>query len=857
MFTKIKYKLLFFFLLVGVIPLIATIYIEYQQVSDTLRQRSFDQLTTVREIKKKKIEQYFNQIRKELSFFSQTTSVIEAMKEFQAAFRAVDTTNLVETSMKAKIKQHYQQELLAKIEVHERDTFHLENILPQHPTTVFLQSQYLIGNKSLFKPHPYHEVHEKYHLNIANFLATYGYYDIFLIDDQTGHIVYSVVKEVDFATSLLTDAYKDTNIGRLFRALRHSGVKNQVLMYDFEPYLPSYLAPAAFIGTPIFEGDTKIGTLIFQIPIDRIDAVMTNNKSWREEGFGESGESYIVGSDYKMRSNSRFIIEDAEGFLAQLKKLNTDSTELQLIEFYNTTVLFQSIHTEAASKAIGNRKGTEIIKDYRGIDVLSSFTPLDIPDVKWVLLSEIDAEEAFAPVYAFAWRSLQRVLVVTVIIVLVSFLIARSISAPIMMLVTKTQEMSKGNLDIRAEITSKDEIGQLAQSFNENAQALKEQHNALLEKQNEITQQMEEISTQSETLRTANEEIALRNEELRQNMEEIESQRDDIIQKTTMLEHQKEEIAVQAENMKEINAELEEQNQLLEEQRLQTELKAQQLKEAKQQVEQILEDLQEKQRIIERSNKDTFASINYAKRIQDAMLPPIEEIQAQLPESFIFYEPKNIVSGDFYWFAQKDQKIFIAAVDCTGHGVPGAFMSVIGHDLLHEIILTEGTSAPDSILNALHQGVRTALKQEVSKIRDGMDIALCVIDTEANILSFAGAGNPLYYVEQGEMKVIKGNNDCIGGFQKAKKRQFQMHQVSLEKDNPQASRMFYIFSDGFQDQFGGKHDEKFMSKRFRNFLHSISFMPIDLQYQKLKEEFFEWKGKQTQTDDVLVIGFRI
>ncbi len=860
MFTKIKFKLLFYFLLVGILPLTITMYLEYQDVAQTLRKRSFDQLTTVREIKKKKIEEYFSQIRQEIGFFAQSTVVIDAMKDFKTVFHQIKPEDLPTDAIE-NLKKYYQDQLLSKIAHHKSDTFRLSNVVPTNPKSIFLQSQYLVGNKNLFVPHPYHKVHEKYHVSIASFLKTYGYYDIFLIDDQTGHIVYTVAKEVDFATSLLSDAHANTNIGRLFRQVRYSGIKNNILMCDFETYLPSYLAPAAFIASPIFEGERKVGTLIFQIPIDRIDAVMTSNKAWEEEGLGKTGESYIVGSDYKMRTNSRFIIESPETFFTQLKEFNIDSLETNLIQFYKTTVLFQTIRTQASIKAISNQTGTEIIKDYRGVEVLSSFTPIKIQDTKWVLLSEIDADEAFEPVYIFAKRSIATVLVVGIIVVILSFLIARSIASPVLRLVEGTKEMSNGNLDVKVKIHTRDEIGLLANSFNKTAISLKAQRDDILEKTHEIEQQMEEISMQAENLREANNDVLMKNEEMRQNMEEIEAQRDDILEKTAILKQQKEEIQVQAENMRSVNDELELKNADLEQQKEEIYTQSEMLKESNNKVQYILEELKEKQKLVEKKNFDTQASINYAKRIQHVLLPDCEVIAKHLPESFIFFRPKDIVSGDFYWFAQKDELTFIAAVDCTGHGVPGAFMSVIGHNLLHEIVLSDNVYAPDQILNKLHKGVREILKQDTTQNRDGMEISLCVINKKEQVLAFAGARSPLYYVKNNEIQVLKGDKLPIGGSQKEGERLFQMHQIPLNEGgvnaSSQASQMFYMFSDGFQDQFGGKHDEKYMSKRFRNFLHTISYMPVHLQINQLDQEFKTWKGETEQTDDVLVIGIKL
>ncbi|MCE9538074.1 MAG: tetratricopeptide repeat protein [Bacteroidetes bacterium] len=273
---------------------------------------------------------------------------------------------------------------------------------------------------------------------------------------------------------------------------------------------------------------------------------------------------------------------------------------------------------------------------------------------------------------------------------------------------------------------------------------------------------------------------------------------------------------------------------------------------------------------IELKNKDISDSINYSKRIQDASLAPKELKYKLFPDTFVLFRPKDIVSGDFYWYAEKDGKKLIAACDCTGHGVPGALMSMIGNNILYQIVNERGITAADEILNHLHKEVRKALKQEEhGATRDGMDIALISFNSETEI-EYAGAQRPLWIlkkIKNGELKMeptmhltssgfelseIKPDKFSIGGYQSEIERKFTKHKISLSKGD-----CIYIFSDGFVDQFGGKEGKKFMSKRFKDLLLANYSTPMLEQENTLTKTFETWKGSREQVDDLLVIGIRI
>jgi serine phosphatase RsbU (regulator of sigma subunit) len=256
---------------------------------------------------------------------------------------------------------------------------------------------------------------------------------------------------------------------------------------------------------------------------------------------------------------------------------------------------------------------------------------------------------------------------------------------------------------------------------------------------------------------------------------------------------------------------------------------------------------------IEEQNKNIRSSINYAKRIQEAMLPKTEQYPSVFKDSFILFKPRDTVSGDFYWISEiKTGDVAFAAVDCTGHGVPGAFMSMIGIKALNGLI-NRDTSDTNLILDALDNEIKTALRQEVSGNNDGMDIALCIYREKEKMLEFSGAKNPLVYVQNHELFKVKGDTHSIGGRKKANSQfSFKKHQIKIDKPT-----VLYLFSDGYKDQFGGTENTKFLSKKLNKLLLQIHELPMADQLNILQLTLSEWKGNHNQTDDILVMGLKL
>lgn len=256
---------------------------------------------------------------------------------------------------------------------------------------------------------------------------------------------------------------------------------------------------------------------------------------------------------------------------------------------------------------------------------------------------------------------------------------------------------------------------------------------------------------------------------------------------------------------------------------------------------------------VEYRHKEIIDSVHYAKKIQRAILPSQELISSLLPDSFVFFKPKNIVSGDFYWAHRVDNhQVLFAAVDCTGHGVPGAFMSIMGYHLLEQVIIEHNLTEPALILSELSRSVVKSLKQtnELESVKDGMDIALCKIDYQNNTLEYAGAHNSLYLVRNGILTETKANRKSIG-ISMAKSDHFLNNVIPLEKGD-----CVYVFSDGYADQKGGPDNEKFFYQPFRELLIKIHNLSMLDQKQILEKVISEWKGDNGQIDDMLVIGVK-
>jgi len=255
---------------------------------------------------------------------------------------------------------------------------------------------------------------------------------------------------------------------------------------------------------------------------------------------------------------------------------------------------------------------------------------------------------------------------------------------------------------------------------------------------------------------------------------------------------------------------------------------------------------------LELRDKNITDSLIYAQRIQEALLPSEKYFRSHFNDSFIFYKPKDIVSGDFFWIGEKGDKVFVVAADCTGHGVPGALMSMIGLEIIEKTINEDNIETPSRILDVLNKGLEKTFSREKNIgtiIRDGMDIGLCVINKKKKKLVYAGAFFPLYLIRNESIVEIKGDKIIIG--MNPEGVTYSDHEFDLSEND-----ILYMFSDGYVDQFGGSENKKFMYRRFRYLLLTIHHFPVNDQKAILEENIKTWIGRNEQVDDIMVIGFR-
>jgi PAS domain S-box-containing protein len=484
---SIANKLFFAFLALTIIVITIASIISFQQSRNSLRKAAFDQLTSVREMKAFQIEDYLEFISKQVVTFSADRMIIDAMSGLKTAFHNLESELAPDADKILEIdrgqKRYYENEFLTRLAPNLQHEPNVEEYLPRQLNTRLLQDLYVSGNPNetgskdglddAGDGSTYSAYHSEVHPVIRDFLKKFGYYDIFLLDINHGEIVYSVFKEVDVGTSLMNGPYADTGLARVFRAARNADTPDFVAVDDFESYHPSYNAPAAFIASPIFDETEMIGVLAFQMPIDRINLIMTNDQNWSEVGLGESGETYIVADDFRLRNQSRFLIEDSENYFLMIERMGTPAAIIEQVRNLNSTIGLQEVRTEGTRAALAGQSDTRIFDDYRGVPVLSSYRPLEIEGLDWVIMSEIDEAEAFAAIGKLARKLILTTAVLLLLALIAAIIFSRTITRPLATLRENSKLLASGQLDVEIDTSGLDEIGALARDFDYMRKSLK------------------------------------------------------------------------------------------------------------------------------------------------------------------------------------------------------------------------------------------------------------------------------------------------------------------------------------------------------------------------------------------------
>ena len=449
-----------------------------------LEQQAFDQLRSVRAAKSSQIEAEVQQFYDNLDALANSQAAVEKFPEIIEGFGELDSPVDDEG-----LNDYYSIDFATRSDQFTRsDSLAL---LPQTVNGKAAQTLYIVDNAfgvgskdgldDAADGSAYSAVHKDVHRTFRSALEAFGAYDIFLIDDETGNIVYSVFKEIDYGTSLLDGPHADSGLARVWRQARDTDVQQ---VEDFASYVPSYGAPAAFAAQGVYTATgERLGTIAMQAPIDRINAVMTSNQEWEDVGLGESGETYIVADDNTMRNDSRFLIDDPDGFFGALRDAGFSETTIGQIEAFNSTIGLLAVDTEGTRDALNGESGSTIFPDYREINVLSDYGPLEIRNLQWVVMSEIDEAEAFATSNELRTQSFIVLGVTAVVMFGAIWLLAGRITRPIRTLEHETEVI--GGLSFAAGdhydtatldgVSERhDEIGDLAGSFSRLVTSLEE-----------------------------------------------------------------------------------------------------------------------------------------------------------------------------------------------------------------------------------------------------------------------------------------------------------------------------------------------------------------------------------------------
>jgi PAS domain S-box-containing protein len=480
---SLRNKLVAALLGVGMLALLTTGWQAYRRAEAALQQSSINQVTSIRADRGRQIETFFANVRRDALTLAESRDITNAMSEFKAAYRSleVETTRrpaAERNRLRSVLERYYRFDFAQRLQTTESEfgVSEVQRYQPDNDASSVLQTLFIAENPNpegardrLDRPAGggrYTDVHAQLNPFIRSIAHQFGYSDLFLIDHETGRVVYTVAKRVDFGTNLGSAAFRNSKLGRAYRLARRAVDADFVQLLDFESYTPALGAPAAFAATPIFKDGRRLGVLALQIPLDRINAIMTGDRRWVEQGLGRTGETYLVGSDRRMRSDSRFILEAPPEFVDALARQGASEDLLRLIQAHRSTVLFQPIMTVSAAAAFGGRTGTFIGPDYRQEPALISYAPLNIPGLDWAIVAKLDVVEAFAPVVALRRAVLWTGLAIAVVVVGIAVVLARSLTAPIHRLIGGMGLLGQGDLSHRLRQVGRDEIGQIAIAFN-------------------------------------------------------------------------------------------------------------------------------------------------------------------------------------------------------------------------------------------------------------------------------------------------------------------------------------------------------------------------------------------------------
>ena len=486
---SIQSKMILLLLAVSLASIAVMSWIGYRTAREALMQSARDRLQGVRVAKTTTLKAMLESLRDQVVSISDSKAVIEGMRAFRAAHRELGAATLTPEE-NAKLDAFYRDYFIPELDKNVEGTPVVEQYLPTRPSERYLQYHYTAAN-----PHPYGEkqeldaapgdttaygqTHADLHKFFARAVKIFGFEDMMLVDADTLDIIYSYEKTSELGTNLENGPYANTLLGSKVRAMRQQKDRDDFKIVDFEPYRPNFGRPMGFAISPIFDGAQMTGMLLLQFPIDNFNKVLTGDFRWKEEGMGETGETYLVGPDGTMRSRSRFMYSDPKGFIEALRRSSIPTSVVDQIARQGNVLCFLPVDSPAAEAALNGQSGIMETTDYRGEKVLSAYGPLELDSLRWGVLAEMDMTEVEAPVRAFARRVVISAAALALAVTLVALLVANMLTRPLRQLAEGARRLGAGETDVRVDVKSQDEFGELAAVFNDMSANIKSQKEKL------------------------------------------------------------------------------------------------------------------------------------------------------------------------------------------------------------------------------------------------------------------------------------------------------------------------------------------------------------------------------------------
>jgi class 3 adenylate cyclase len=479
---SVRSKFLIMMLATSLVSLGAVTYLSYRSGQEALTRAAVNQLTSIREAKKQDIESYFRDIRLNFRAFADVPQTVSAMEDLSKGFLALGKTPLAPARREA-LEKFYKTQVLPALARTRDEPYTLEELLPRRLDGLEAQALFIaenpapVGRKQELEKSPvdnaYTAAHARHHPWLAKLTRRLGLDDLMLVTPQ-GDIVYTVVKEPDFGRSVDSGAVAGTALGQLARAVTQSRRPEETRMIDFAFYWPSASKPAAFLAAPIYRDGDFVGSIVAQISIDAIGAMMNDNGKWRERGLGASGSSYLVGPDLLMRSNFRNMMENPKGFVDTIRAQGLVSERVaERMLAQNTTVLYYPIRNAPLTKALQGRSDTEYFVNQRGVGAFISYAPLDIPDLNWIVVARMDEDEVLAAQKQFNRNVMIVACVIALLVTLIALWLAGAFLRPVTALLDGVERIRNGERKVVVQARSHDEFGDLVGAFNDMSETIR------------------------------------------------------------------------------------------------------------------------------------------------------------------------------------------------------------------------------------------------------------------------------------------------------------------------------------------------------------------------------------------------